>query len=314
MRSRFIALLVGSSAGALALAAVACGRSDDGAASDNANLTAAAGADPAETVTKRLTGAWVRQGGSGDGDLALTVSSFIPETIGLSRDRPHKPTSELDTQEVEREGQQVKLLSVSGDSGGTFEWLEVESQKDGLIKRTTTYSFTIASSGSTDTLTLTPTGVKVETVGNAEAPKSAPLDPPEKFTRASSWCAKTTSVANPKTECGFALRIGTWNPTDMPLECKGKEDICTTCENHECKVQAVSSCELTRFSCFDTIEQCEFDVGGKPTGQVAVIDTKGNPIDCKKSPTKKPVCCQNLSPVFKPTGGGPIVAPTPPPP
>jgi hypothetical protein len=327
MPSRPIARLVASSAAAFALAAVACSAGSDGTESGNADLSAASAdggsAGAGVALAKRLVGAWVAKGGSanpGD-DLALTITSLLPPQIGISRDRVHKATSDLDKQEVDRQSTGVSFLSVSVDSA-TFEWPELVFLPTGDVQRITTYALTVVSAGGTDTLTLTPTAQRVENVsagGDAGAVDggTTKLGLPETFTRASSWCAKSTSAANAnaKSDCTLESRTGVWHPTNMPADCKGKEDICTTCQNHECKARAVSTCELARFSCFDTIEQCEFDVGGNPAGQVAVLDTEGNPVDCKNSPSGKAVCCQDLTAKIRPTVNGlPLPEPAAPPP
>jgi hypothetical protein len=231
----------------------------------------------------------VRKSG-GAGELAILFENRGSE-LRMLRDVPHKPESPGDKQEVDRPSDAAVVLSVAADGSGKLELSSGVFVGHAVFTHLEEYDFVFGTEAGNDTLTLTETSARlVPPDGGASEPDAGTpeIRPSLHLVRAGSWCARTFMPA--VEDCTRELAEGIYQPTAMPPECKGHEDLCLSCVAHACKTHTVSSCELAGNFCRASIEDCEFR-DGRPAGQVAEIDNEGKPIDCNGARKGAGVCC-----------------------
>jgi hypothetical protein len=237
--------------------------------------------------------------GDAAGPTALIVSMRDDLQLNVDRDTPHKHVDANTTDDgITRDRSDLQMAILSVDAAKTSGTLTLNQfifdEKSGANQRNELYAFTLNG----DTLSLTETSVTFSKQGSgapiAVDAGAQKLLPPMTFHRQPAFCGSGANF-----DCSEQFAGGSFK-TPIPDACKGREDLCFVCQpDHTCATQVPSSCELSRFTCVDTIEHCEFgdrtanpDNGGSSPGEVTTVDPDGNPIDCKNSPTRKSVCCE----------------------
>jgi hypothetical protein len=298
MRTLFLLSCVGL----FVAAAVACRSETSDGDSAGADLSAGDGGaplTPIQAAQQKLAGAWVAPGP--DGPVAYVISDQHAAGMEVERDTPHKtgvPQAEPSARDATTHTGQ--LLRVDASGGGTMQLKQFVFVGNVQEHRVETYQFALATAGGSDTLTLTETTealFKDPPFGSdagATAVDAGPiaLRPTIVLTRQPSFCGALGDF-----DCTRELGVGVFHPS-MPAPCQGREDICLRCNTatNACEVKVPSSCELSRFTCVESMEKCEFaERTGATSGQVTDVDPDGNPVDCNGSPSKQPICCENLS-------------------